>query len=78
MHILIVVLVVLAVVVFFSIQNAKPVAVIFFFWTFEASLAMVILASVVAGALMTFIVAVWRNINKPGKKEQGLKEERKG
>jgi uncharacterized integral membrane protein len=67
MKTLIVVLVVLACVVVFSVQNGKPVTVTFLFWTFEASLALVILTSVVAGALMAFIAAVGRSIKKPGK-----------
>jgi lipopolysaccharide assembly protein A len=74
MKIIVVVLVVLAGVVLFSIQNAKPVMVTFLFWNFEASLAMVILASVVAGAFMAGIVALWRTIKtktKTGKASQG-------
>lgn len=64
---LIVVLVVLVCVVVFSLQNGKPVTVTFLFWTFEASLAFVILTSVVAGALMTFVVAVGRSIKESAK-----------
>jgi lipopolysaccharide assembly protein A len=67
MKILVIVLVVLAGVVLFSVQNAKPVMVTFLLWNFEASLAMVILASVVAGAFMASIVAVWRTIKIKGR-----------
>jgi uncharacterized integral membrane protein len=67
MKIILIVLVVLAGVVLFSVQNAKPVMVAFLFWNFEASLAMVILTSVVAGAFMAGIVAVWRTIKTKGK-----------
>jgi lipopolysaccharide assembly protein A len=67
MNILIIVLVVLAGVVVFSIQNAKPVMVTFLLWNFEASLAMVILTSVVAGAFMAVIVGIWRGIKVKGK-----------
>ena len=66
MKILVIVLVVLVAVVVFSIQNAKPVMVTFLLWNFEASLAMVILTSVVAGAFMAGIVAVWRTIKVKG------------
>ena len=67
MKILVIVLVVLVAVVVFSIQNAKPVMVTFLLWNFEASLAMVILTSVVAGAFMAGIVAVWKTIKVKGK-----------
>jgi len=69
--ILIIVLLVLAGVVVFSIQNGKPVMVTFLLWNFEASLAMVILTSVVAGAFMAFIVAFWR-IVKAKEKTAGV------
>jgi lipopolysaccharide assembly protein A len=74
MKIIVVVLVVFATVVLFSVQNAKPVMVTFLFWNFEASLAMVILASVVAGAFMAGTVAVWKMIKtkgRSGKASQG-------
>ncbi len=67
MNILIVVLVVLAGVVVFSVQNAKPVMVTFLLWSFEAPLAMVILTSVVAGAFMATVVGIWRTIKTRGK-----------
>ena len=71
MKILVIVLVVLVAVVVFSIQNAKPVMVTFLLWNFEASLAMVILTSVVAGAFMAGIVAVWKTIKGKGKGKGG-------
>ncbi len=67
MKVLIIALVILAGVVLFSVQNAKPVMVTFLLWNFEASLAMVILTSVVSGAFMAFIVAIWRTIKAKGK-----------
>jgi lipopolysaccharide assembly protein A len=74
MRVLIIALFILAGVVFFSVQNAKPVMVTFLLWNFEASLAMVILTSVVSGAFMAFIVAIWRIIKtkkKTAKVAQG-------
>jgi uncharacterized integral membrane protein len=34
----------------FSVQNAAPVAISFLFWSFEASLAIVVFISVLGGA----------------------------
>jgi uncharacterized integral membrane protein len=49
---LVLAILVLAAVVVFSVQNASPVAVSFFLWRFEASLAVVIFLSVLAGILV--------------------------
>ncbi len=46
---LVLAIVVLAAVVAFSVQNASPVGVSLFLWRFDASLAMVIFLSVLAG-----------------------------
>ncbi|HMK60011.1 MAG TPA: LapA family protein [Dissulfurispiraceae bacterium] len=40
----------------FSVQNATPVVIAFFFWKFEASLAVVIFLSALTGALAAVIV----------------------
>lgn len=49
---LVLAILVLAAVVVFSVQNASPVAVSFFLWRFEASLAVVIFLSVLAGIVV--------------------------
>ena len=46
---LIVVLIIITVVMVFSVQNAIPVTILFLFWKFEASLAIVLFLSVLAG-----------------------------
>ena len=46
------VLVIVAVVAVFSVQNAVPVVISFLFWKFEASLAIVLFLSVVAGVVV--------------------------
>jgi uncharacterized integral membrane protein len=43
---------VFAVIVLFSVQNAAPAEVLFLFWRFESSLAIIIFLSVVAGILI--------------------------
>jgi len=53
----IVALVIVAVVAVFSVQNAVPVVISFLFWKFEASLAIVLFLSVVAGTVIGFSAA---------------------
>lgn len=49
---LIVLLMIITVVTVFSVQNAIPVVISFFFWKFEASLAIVLFLSVLAGVVI--------------------------
>ncbi len=49
---LIIVLIIIAVVTVFSVQNAMPVVISFLFWKFEASLAIVLFFSVLAGVVI--------------------------
>jgi len=49
---LIIVLIIVAVVTVFSVQNAIPVAISFLFWKFEASLAIVLFLCVLAGTII--------------------------
>jgi uncharacterized integral membrane protein len=49
---LIIVLITIAVVTVFSIQNAIPVVISFLFWKFAASLAIVLFLSVLAGVVI--------------------------
>jgi uncharacterized integral membrane protein len=64
MNILILVLMILAVVAIFSVQNAQPVAIKFFFWKTEASLAIVIIVALVLGASLAFLVALVRTLRR--------------
>jgi uncharacterized integral membrane protein len=48
----------------FSVQNASPVAISFLFWRFEASLAIVIFLSALAGVLVTVIIYSSRAVKK--------------
>ncbi|MEW6163373.1 MAG: LapA family protein [Nitrospirota bacterium] len=50
-------LVIVTLVTIFSVQNAKPVAISFLFWRFEASLAIVIFLSVLTGVIIASIIA---------------------
>ncbi len=46
----------------FSVQNASPVAISFFFWKFEASLAIIIffclLCGIIIGAALVYILKI--------------------
>lgn len=52
MVILVIVLLIVAFVIVFSVQNAAPVAVTLLFWKTEASLAIIIFLSVITGVLL--------------------------
>lgn len=61
------IVIVIAVVVVLSIQNATPVVITFFLWKFEASLAIVIFISFICGLViagMAFSVSSLRNFFK--------------
>ena len=64
---IVLVLIIMALVAIFSVQNAIPVAISFFFWKFEASLAIVIFLSVLTGIVTGLIIAFLFRI-KPSKK----------
>ena len=49
---LIIVLIIIAVVTVFSAQNAIPVVISFLLWKFEASLAIILFLSVLAGVVI--------------------------
>jgi uncharacterized integral membrane protein len=53
----IIVLIIVAVVTVFSVQNAIPVAISFLFWKFEASLAIVLFLCVLSGVAIGVIGA---------------------
>jgi uncharacterized integral membrane protein len=53
----------------FSVQNATPVVISFLIWKFEASLAIVLFLSILAGAFIGVITA-YRFRMKSIKKEQ--------
>jgi uncharacterized integral membrane protein len=70
MNILILVLMILAMVAVFSVQNAQPVAIKFFFWTTEASLAIVIIVALVLGASLASLVALVKTLKRSGKAQK--------
>jgi uncharacterized integral membrane protein len=67
MSILILALLIIAAVATFSLQNALPVSIVFLFWRFEASLAIVIFISALTGAVIASIIFLWFRIRRHGK-----------
>ena len=71
------VIIVIAVVAVFSVQNAVPISVTFLSWHFDASLAVVILLSVLTGMGIGMIVvsAIWLKRSAIKKREAGAKQD---
>jgi uncharacterized integral membrane protein len=67
MSVLILALLIIVVVAVFSAQNALPVSIVFLFWKFQASLAIVIFLSVLTGVVIASIVFLWLRIRQTGK-----------
>lgn len=65
---IILLLILVVIVAIFSIQNAMPISITFFFWKFEASLAIIIFLSVLVGVIAGAIIISLIRI-KPSKKE---------
>lgn len=61
---LILLIIIIAVVAAFSAQNATPVAVSFLSWRFEASLALVIVLSLLAGIIAGMILLSWLRLKR--------------
>lgn len=61
----------------FAVQNAAPVAINLLWYVAEVPLVLVILGSALAGALMVFFIAIWREFRLKGKVRAKTKEEAK-
>lgn len=69
---------IMAVVAIFSVQNAKPVEISFFFWSFEASLAIVLFLSVLSGILIAALIALPGKIRRASEKRKEHKPDTQG
>ena len=67
----------IAVAVIFSVQNASPVALSFLSWHFEASLAIVILLTLVVGMILGMAILSLSRLRRSmrKKREQGKQTE---
>ena len=66
----IVVFILIAVAVVFSVQNASPVALSFFSWHFEASLAIVVLLTLVIGMIIGMAILSWSRLRRAMRKKK--------
>jgi uncharacterized integral membrane protein len=67
MSVLILALLIIVVVAVFSAQNALPVSIVFLFWKFQASLAIVIFLSALTGVVIASIIFLWLRIRQARK-----------
>jgi uncharacterized integral membrane protein len=70
------VVIVIAGVVVFSIQNATPAAISFLFWHFEASLAIIVLLSFLIGMFVGIAVLSWIRIRRAARKKKDQEAKR--
>ncbi|AFM02083.1 MULTISPECIES: lipopolysaccharide assembly LapA domain-containing protein [Desulfitobacterium] len=61
----------------FAVQNAAPVAINLFWYVAEVPLVLIILGSALAGALIVFFMAIWREFRLKGTVKAKAKEEAK-
>ncbi len=72
----ILVVLVIAGVVVFSIQNAAPAAISFLFWHFEASLAIIVLLSFLIGLFVGMAVLSWMRMRRAARKKKDQETKR--
>lgn len=61
----------------FAVQNAAPVAINLLWYVAEVPLVLIILGSALAGALIVFFMAIWREFRLKGKVKAQAKVEAK-
>jgi len=69
---------VIAVAVIFSVQNASPVALSFLAWHFEASLAIVIVLTLVIGMVLGMAILSWSRLMRSMRKKKEVREKKAG
>jgi len=69
---LFVVVIAIIIAVIFSIQNAGPVAVSFLSWHFDASLAMVIALSFLAGMIIGMVILAGIRMSRSARKKKSM------
>lgn len=78
MYLLILTLIFALLIAIFAIQNAIPVTIQFFWITTQVPLVLIILGSVLAGALIVFLIASYRQFRPKGKDKPIKFNEEKG
>ena len=72
------VVILIAVAAIFSVQNASPVALSFLAWHFEASLAIVILLTLVVGLIIGMAILTLSRLRRAMRKKKERKGEQTG
>ena len=67
MFLLILTLIFALLIAIFTIQNALPVAINFLWFRAQVSLVLVILGSVFAGAIIVYLIVLWREYRRKRK-----------
>jgi uncharacterized integral membrane protein len=70
MTVLLVVIVLVAALVIFSVQNASPVSVAFLVWQFKASLAIVVFLALIAGIIIMTVISFVMRLRASRKRPQ--------
>lgn len=70
----IVFIIIILLVTIFSIQNSMVVGISFLFWRFEASLAIVIFLSTLAGIVIALFFFMWIKMKKSVEKSNTMKK----
>lgn len=64
--------------VLFSVQNASPVALSFLVWHFEASLAIIVLLTLMTGMIIGMAILSWSQLRRAMRKKKGHQGEQTG
>mgnify|MGYP005849817275 CR=1 FL=1 len=68
------IIIIIAVVAAFSLQNAAPVAITFLFWRFEASLAVIVFLSALSGLVAGLLIVSLRKMSRTFSKRSRASE----
>ena len=71
---IILVMLLIAVVAAFSVQNAAPIAVSFLFWRFDASLAIVVFLALLLGMIIGLTVSSWAGMKRAARTRREAEE----
>lgn len=71
-------IIVIAVAVIFSVQNASPVALAFLTWRFEASLAVVLLLALVTGMIFGMLILSLSRLRRSMRKNKVTRGQQNG
>jgi putative membrane protein len=71
-----VLVVLMAIVTLFTVQNAAVVSISFLSWHFESPLALVVLCSLLIGVLVGMTVVWWSRMRRSSREKKATKQQR--